>query len=187
MASRPGEDGVLSLSPAALRVAGWVAVIALMAAIALTVRFLGGNADGTAVVPSPGASSSGGPLPIAFGTALDPATGQVTAESRTDRYLLGDTFAYSVPDLPPPAVVYVVVERTTGGPAEVVQAATDGRQDVPPDRGAIAFTVPAERLIGTFGSGTYRMRILLEPDADPIAEGTFQLVAEVAPAPSPSG
>ena len=49
MASRPGEDGVLSLSPAALRVAGWVAVIALIAAIALTVRFLGGNADGTAV------------------------------------------------------------------------------------------------------------------------------------------
>ena len=182
MASRPGEDGVFSLSPRAMRIAGWLAVIALIAVVALAVRVLGGNADGTAVVPSPSASG-GSVLPIAFGTELDPVTGEVTDASRTERFVAGDTFAYSVStDEPPPAAVYVVVDRTAGGVEEVVQSAADGEQLVPADRAAIAFTVPADNLIAGFGPGTYRMRIHLDPDEPPLAEGTFELVAAAAPA-----
>lgn len=184
MASRRGEDGAVALSPQAMRVAGWLAVILLIAAIALAVRILGGNADGTSVVPSPSASS-GAVLPITFGTELDGTTGEVTEASRTDRFVAGDTFAYSVATAaPPPEVVVVVVERTGGGVEEVVQSAAEGEQRLPADRLAIAFMVPADILIREFGPGTYRMRIHLEPEEAPLAQGTFELVVPAAPSPS---
>jgi hypothetical protein len=187
MASRPGEDGTIALSPRAMRIVGWLAVIALIAIIALGVRLLGGNADGTAVVPTPSASARA-LQPIVFGTELEPATSQVTESSRTNRFVAGETFAYSVAtDGEPPAVVYVSVERTEGGVEEFVQPLEDGGQDVPADRTAIAFTVPAENLVSAFGPGTYRMRIHLAPDAGPIAEGTFELVSPASPEASPSG
>ena len=178
---------MLSLSPRALRIAGWLAVIVLIVGIAVSVRLLGGNADGTAVLPSPSARADA-LLPIAFGTALDPVSGEVTDASRTDRFVTGEAFAYSVSsDEPPPQVVYVVVERTGGGPAEVVQSAADGLQELPADRAALAFTVPADVLIDVFGPGTYRMRIQLEPDGAALAEGTFELVVPAAPSGSAGG
>jgi hypothetical protein len=175
MATRPGDGGALTLSPRGLRIAGWLAVIALIALVALAVRLLGGNADGAAVLPSPSASA-GGPLAIAFGTELDPATAQVVEASRTERFIAGDTFAYSVAaDAQRPDVVYVEVVRVTGDAEQVVQAIADGEQQVPAERPAVAFTVPADTLIAAFGTGTYRMRIFADPDATPIAHGTFEL------------
>jgi len=175
MATRPGDGGALMLSPRALRIAGWLAVIALIALIALAVRLLGGNADGTAVLPSP-SPSAGGPLPIAFGTELDPVTARVVDGSRTERFVAGDTFAYSVtPDAERPDVVYVEVVRVGADVEQVVQSTADGQQQVPPERPAVAFTVPADALIAAFGPGTYRMRIFADPEATPIAEGSFEL------------
>ena len=175
MATRPGDGGAPSLSPRALGIAGWLAVIALIALIALAVRLLGGNADGSAVLPSP-SPSAGGPLPIHFGTELDPVTARVLEASRTERFVAGDTFAYSVAhDAERPDVVYVEVVRVAGEAEEVVQAITDGEQQVPTDRPAVAFTVPADVLLTAFGPGTYRMRIFADPEATPIAEGTFEL------------
>jgi hypothetical protein len=176
MASRPGDAGALTLSPRAMGIAGWIAVIALIAIIALAVRLLGGNADGAALLPSPSASP-GGTLPIVFGTELDPATAQVTEASRTDRFIAGDTFAYSVaPEADRPEVVYVEVVRTGGDGEAPVQSAAEGEQAVPPDRPAIAFTVPADNLFSAFGPGSYRMRIYADAGADTaLAEGSFEL------------
>jgi hypothetical protein len=41
----------------------------------------------------------------------------------------------------------------------------------------IAYNVPADELIRVFGPGMYLMRIYLDPEAPPIAEGRFELVA----------
>ena len=167
-----------------MRIAGWLAVIGVIAVVALAVRLLGGNADGTTVLPSP-SQSAGGPAAITFGTALDPTTGQVPDTARTDRFVAGDTFAYSVPaEGERPDVVHVVVERTAGGPAEVVQDVSEGRQIVPADRSAIAFTVPVDLLLDAFGPGTYVMRIHIDSDAAPVAEGSFDLLED---APTSSG
>lgn len=183
MAVRPGS-GRFTLSPRGMRIAGWLAALGAIALIALAVRILGGNADGTAIVPSPSATP-GGPAPIAFGTALDPTSSQVSETARTERFVAGDTFAYSVaPTAGRPDVVYVEVERTGETEPEIVQAAAEGEQAVPADRPAVAFTVPAANLLEAFGPGTYVMRIRAEPDGAPIAEGTFELLAD---APASSG
>ena len=83
MARRRGEDGRLQLTPEQLRWIGWIAAVVLIAGIALVVRVLGGNGDGTAVDPESTPSASAGPAAIAFGTALDPATGMVAADAAT--------------------------------------------------------------------------------------------------------
>lgn len=190
MAQRPGGEGRFTLSGRQRLIAGWLAATALILVIAIVVRFLGGDGDGSPVVPSPSASESGAArAAIAFGTSLDPTSGEVPEGSRESRFAAGDTFAYSVPaggELP--STVYVEVERVGGGAAGVVQeAATEGMQLVPVGRPAIGFTVPAARLLEVFGPGEYVMRIHLHPAADPIAEGSFVLVGEpTAPSGSPS-
>ena len=179
MARRPG-DRELVLSPRARRIAGWVAAVVLVAGIALGVRLVGGSGDGSpggVATPSGTASDA---LPITFGTSLDPGTGLVATASRTTRFEDDETFAYAVPGLvPPPATVYVEVERIGAGEVEVVQA--PARQAVAPGASVTAFSVPAEALLESFGPGEYRMRIYLAPsDELPAAEGTFSLVS-VAP------
>jgi hypothetical protein len=188
MARRPGGEGRVTLSRRQKLIAGWLAAIALILVIAIVVRFLGGDGDGSPVVPSPSASDGGAsPAAITFGTSLDPASGEVPETTRVTRFADGDTFAYSVPaggELP--STVYVGVERVGGGAPGVVQdAATEGIQPVPADRPAIGFTVPAANLLEVFGPGEYVMRIHLDPAADPIAEGSFVLVGE--PTASPPG
>lgn len=188
MARRPGGGGRFTLSRRQKLIAGWLAAIALILVVAVVVRFLGGDGDGSPVVPSPSASQGGAsPAAIAFGTSLDPTSGEVPETARVTRFAGGDTFAYSVPPVGTvPSTVYVGVERVGGGAAGIVQdAATDGEQTVPAGRPAIAFTVPADLLLDAFGPGEYVMRIHLDPAADPIAEGSFVLVGE--PAASPSG
>lgn len=188
MARRPDGEGRIILSGRQKLLAGWLVAIALVLVIALVVRFLGGDGDGTPVVPSPSASdSAAGPAAIVFGTTLDAATGDVPEAARVNRFAAGDTFAYAVPaGGMVPGTVYVGVERIGGGAIGVVQdAATEGVQTVPNGRQAIAFTVPAANLLEAFGPGEYVMRIHADPAADPIAEGTFVLVGE--PVASPSG
>ena len=187
MARRPGADGSFSLGPRERRLVGWIVAIVLVIGIAVVVGLLGGNGDGTPIGPGQSASPSAGTVaPIAFGTALDEATGEVANDAQTDRFTSGDTFAYSMAaseGRAVPSTVYVEVERTGGGTAEVVQsAARDGRQDVPAGRPTVAFTVPAADLLAVFGPGEYRMRIFADPEGDPLAEGSFTLVGDVAPA-----
>ena len=189
MARRPGGEGRFTLSRRQKLIAGWLAAIAVILLIAIVVRFLGGDGDGSPVVPSPSASGdSAGPATITFGTSLDPTSGEVPEAARVTRFADGDTFAYSV--RPPgalPSTVYVEVERVGGGGAGIVQAADpQGVQPVPPGRPAIGFTVPAANLLAVFGPGEYVMRIHLHPAEDPIAEGSFVLVGELTPSPSGS-
>jgi hypothetical protein len=188
MARRPGGEDRFTLSRRQRLIAGWLAAIAVFLVIAIVVQFLGGDGDGSPVVPSPSASEGGAtPAAIAFGTSLDPTSGEVPEAARASRFATGDTFAYSVPaGGVVPSTIYVGVERVGGGATGVVQeAATEGMQPVPAGRPAIGFTVPAANLLGAFGPGEYVMRIHLDPAADPIAQGTFVLVGE--PSASPSG
>jgi hypothetical protein len=173
MARRPGEQGRLTLSPRARLLGGWLAVLLLVLGIAAAVRLLGGNGDGAALLPSP--SVDGEPVhAIVFGTALD-AERLVPADAVTSRFVREDTFAYAVPEAEPASTVYVDVRRVAGGPAEVVQEAVDP-QGIPGAPANIGFTVPAANLFDAFGSGSFEMRIYLDPESTPIAEGTFELV-----------
>jgi hypothetical protein len=185
MARRPGHDERFSLSPRAKRAGGWLAALLLVVGIAVVLNVLGGNGDGAPI----GASASGSAsvtaaAEIAFGTALDPASGQVAEAARSDRFAAGDVFTYSVaPDGPVPPAVYVEVRRTSGGTEEIVQEPIDA--DELPNPNVIAFRVPTDDLLAVFGPGTYLMLIYAEPGGEPIAEGTFELVsADASPAPS---
>jgi len=174
MARRPGEDGRLTLSPRARLIGGWLAALLLVLGIAAAVRLLGGNGDGAAILPSP-SSAAGGPLhPIVFGTALD-AQRLVPADAVTSRFAREDTFAYAVPGAEPASSVYVEVRRVAGGPAEVVQQPVEAQQ-IPDGPANIGFSVPAANLLAVFGPGSFEMRIYLDPESAPIAEGTFELV-----------
>jgi len=179
MARRPGDEGAaFNLSPRALRIGGWIVAVLLIAGIAIVVGLLGGDADAPAVGASPsGSAADAAGTEIDFGTALDPDTGEVAEDSRTDRFAAGDTFVYSVaPDAgtSPPQAVYVEVRRTGGGTVEIAQAPAQAQRL--PNADVIAFTVPADDLLAVFGPGDYLMLIYEDPEADPIAEGTFVLV-----------
>ena len=189
MARRPGEDGAISLGPRERRLLGWIVAIVLVIGVAVVVGVLGGNGDGTPVNPGQSAPPSAGALPpIAFGTSIDAATGEVADDARTERFTTGDTFAYSVrPAGAMPAAIYVEVERTSGGEPEVVQTATpENEQPITAGRPAVAFTVAADILLAEWGPGEYRMRIFTEPGGDPLAEGSFTLVGAVAPGSAPA-
>jgi hypothetical protein len=181
MARRPGLDGRFSLSPRERRILGWVVALVLVLGIALVVRVVGGDADGAPVGAEGSASPSAvAALEIAFGTAIDAATGEVAADARTNRFGSADPFAYSVRPPPPvPTTIYVEVERTGGGTPEIVQG-PDSDWDQPVAEGSvtIAFTVPAANLLAEFGPGEYRMRIFDNPDVGPMAEGAFVLLAD---------
>ncbi|MGI8930547.1 MAG: hypothetical protein ACR2F5_04485 [Candidatus Limnocylindria bacterium] len=175
MARRPGERTVV-VPPRARRIAGWVAAVALVGGIALGVRLIGGSGDGSPADAAPSGPSTEA-APITFGTLLDPATGLVANAAQTVRFAEGDSFAYSVAGVPPGASVNVEVERVSGGALEIVQPSSP--QSLGPGAAAIAFTVPADRLIEAFGPGEYRMRIYFPGASKPAAEGTFGLVATV--------
>ena len=183
MARGPGDDESFSLSPQARRIGGWIAAVLLIIGIAVVVRVLGGNGDGTVVTPSPSGSGAPGATAITFGTALDTATGEVAVDARVNRFADGDAFAYSVaPSGTVPPAVYV--EVLEAGTAEPAQAPVDPQNVTNPE--IIAFSVPATVLLAAFGPGEYLMRIYADPAADPIAEGSFELIAaEGSPAVSP--
>jgi hypothetical protein len=181
MARRTGEGGRVALSPRARLIAGWVVALLLVLGIAGAVRLLGESADQGAVAPSPSSGSAGPLLPIVFGTELSTER-VVPVEARTATFERGMTFAYAVDGGEPAAEVYVEVERTDGGRLEPVQEPVDA-QPIPDAPALIGFTVPTAVLLDAWGPGAYVMRIYLEPDGAPIAEGGFVLVeaAETPP------
>jgi len=185
MARRPDGDDPFTLSPRARWIGGWIAAALLIGGIALAFRLLGGNGDGTVVAPSPSSSAALAATTIAFGTALDPATGEVAADTRSDRFADGDSFVYSVPASgTEPTAVFVEVRRTAGGVVETAQEPLDAQ--ALPNPPVIAFTVPAADLLAVFGPGEYLMLVYADPAGDPIAEGRFELVGPtVSPAASP--
>ena len=187
MARRPGGDVRTTLSPRARNIGGWLVALLLVLGIAVVVRVLGGNGDGPPIGTTPSGSAIADDLPpIAFGTAIDPASGQVAESTRTDRFVTGETFAYSVApgEGDVPAAVYVEVRRLGGAVEEIAQEPVDDQ--TLPDPTVIAFTVPTEDLLAVFGAGKYLMLIYAEPDGQPIAAGRFELVsAEGSPAASP--
>jgi hypothetical protein len=189
MARRPGEDGRFSLGPRERRLLGWIVALVLVIGIAVVVGVLGGNGDGAPVAPGQSASPSANTgLPITFGTAMDETTRGIPADARTNRFTIDDTFAYSIrPSGELPAAIYVEVERTGGGPQEIVQTATpENEQPVTAGRPAIAFSVAASVLFDEFGPGEYRMSVFSEPGDAPLAVGTFALVGAIDPSAAPS-
>ena len=173
MARRPGESGPLGLSPRARQIAGWLAALLLVLGIAGAVRFLGESGEDGAAAPSP-SSTNGGLLPIVFGT--EPTAERVVpVRARTTSFERGMTFAYAVDGGEPAEAIYVAVRRIGGGTLETVQEPVDA-QAIPGAPALIGFTVPAADLVDAWGPGEYLMRIHLEPDDRPIAEGRFVLV-----------
>lgn len=189
MARRPGDEPRISLSPRARFIGGWVVAALLFGGIALIVGILGGDGDGTGVLPSAPASASAGPpaAPIAFGTAIDPVTGEVSDEAATTEFVDGDPFAYSVrPVVAPPTDIYVEVRRADDPDAAPVQVPS--HQSLADGARVIAFVVDATDLIAAFGPGAYLMRIYADPaGGTPIAEGAFELIATLPASPSSSG
>jgi hypothetical protein len=180
MARPPGDGGRFRLSPRARQLAGWVAALLLVLGIAGAVRLLGESADEGAAVPSPSGGDGAATLAIAFGTELSTER-VVPVGARATSFERADTFAYAVIGGEPADAVYVEVERTDGGPSEVVQAPVEA-QRIPDAPALIGFTVPAANLLDAWGPGAYLMRIYLEPGDEPIAEGRFVL-AEAASSP----
>lgn len=162
----------MALSPRARLIAGWLAAVLIVLGIAGAVRLLGESGEG-AVVPSP-SSDAAGTLPIVFGTELT-AERVVPVEARTTRFSPETTFAYAVDGGEPANAIYVEVERTDGGPLETVQEPVEAQQ-IPDAPALIGFTVPTANLLDAWGPGAYLMRIYLEPEGAPIAEGAFVLV-----------
>lgn len=143
----------------------------------IVVAFLVGRAGSESGLPSPTPSASAsGPLPIAFGTALDPVTGE--ASQLTERFRAADPIAYSVLLSAAPGVDSILVEivRLGGGGQAVVQEPS--RQGIVATSLVIGFTfaVPTSELLDAWGPGDYAMRIYLPEATDPLAAGRFTLV-----------
>jgi hypothetical protein len=183
MARRPDDSRTFSVPPAARGLVGWAAVALLLVTIAIAARLIGTAGEDALAVDrvSPSASAAPSAPAIAFGTAIDPVTGEVAASSTTSTFGAGDDFAYSVrPAVAPPATIYVEVLRTGSDPATVQAPAP---QTLPEGAALIAFVVPADALLADFGPGDFVMRIFARPTEAPIAVGTFRL----AGAPASSG
>jgi hypothetical protein len=179
MATRTASDGSVTGAPQVRTIAGWLIAIGIIVGAAFFVGRLG-SPDAPAAGAGASAEATPTVLAIAFGTAIDPATGEVAADLRTSRFAAGDMFAYSVP--PGVAIgptVYVEVLRIATD-ASAVPVQTPAPQDMQPEAVVIAFAVPADWLLRDFGPGAYVMRIYIERGAAPIAEGRFELVAPAA-------
>ena len=160
------------LSPRAQAWLGWAAAAVGVGVVAFLVGRAGSDAELPPTSPSP---SAAGPLSIAYGTALDPVTGE--AVQATDRFREGDPFAYSVRMPRAPGVDRILVE--------IIRLNPDGSETVaqrPSDQGIIAtspvfaFKVQTTDLLLAWGPGTYAMRIYLPGAADAMAAGRFTLV-----------
>ena len=154
----------------------WIGWAAAAAGVVL-VAFLVGRAGSDAGLPSPTPSpSAAGPLPILFGTALDPASGE--AINPTDRFRASERIAYSFRLAAALGVETIMVQiaRLDGEGETVVQEPSP--QGIAPSSRLIGFTfaVPTSELLTAWGPGAYVMRIYLPGSADPFAAGRFTLV-----------
>jgi hypothetical protein len=160
-----------SAAPQTRTILSWAAAVLLLVALAFIV---GRPATETGVLggtPSPSATP---PLAIAFGTGLDPATN--VAVERTDRFLAGDPFAYSVTLNAAPGTDTILVEvaRVVAGVQTVVQEPSV--QKIVPEAPTFAFQVLTDDLLTAWGPGDYEMRISFTAGEPPFAVGSFTLV-----------
>lgn len=163
--------------PRARGIIGWVGAVVVIAAVALIVGRPGTDAEGGRSTPSAAPS----PLAIAFGTSVDPVSG--AAASPTTTFRGGEPFVYSA-TLPAPVGttdVYVEVLRDTDGTLNQVQAPQ--LQHTIADSPVIVYSVTTDGLIQAFGTGTFVLRIYVDPTKAPIAEGRFRILS----APGSSG
>ncbi|MDQ3689623.1 MAG: hypothetical protein M3406_06230 [Chloroflexota bacterium] len=175
MASRPDADGGGIRWPQGRWILGVIAAALLLGAAILAVQLLVANDEGTVPDSTPSGSAGSGTAVITFGTELDPATNEVAADARTDRFSEGDQFVYSVPAPETiPNAVYVEVRPAGDGSAAAVQDPVDAQPVTTTN--AIAFSVQASALLADFGAGQFRMLIYADPAAAPIGDGTFTLV-----------
>jgi hypothetical protein len=131
--------------------------------------------------PSP--TPAAGPLPITFGTALDPETYLVTAEKTSFRH--ADPFAYSVNPTMNPGVpdVYVSVLQYRAGELVILQPPSPQR--LLPEPPSFGYVTTAEKMIEGFGYGWFTMRIQLAADGPVYAEGRFELIDPTVPQVDP--
>lgn len=158
-----------------LRTQTWLAWAAAAVGVAV-VAFLVGRAGSEAGLPSPTPSPSAlGPLPIAYGAALDPVSGE--AIQPTDRFRDGDPFAYSVrmPAAPGNDTILVQIIRLNADGTETV-AQPPSEQGIVPTSRVFAFNVLTSTLLDAWGPGDYAMRIYLPGAGEPFAAGRFTLV-----------
>jgi hypothetical protein len=151
---------------------GWAAAALGVGVVAFVI----GRAGSEAGLPSPDPSPSAVDLlPITYGAALDPVSGE--AIQPTDRFRDGDLFAYSVRMPAPPGVDTILVEiiRLNDDATETV-AQTPSEQGIVATSTVFAFEVQASTLLDAWGPGTYAMRIYLPGGSDPFAAGRFTLV-----------
>jgi hypothetical protein len=152
---------------------GWGAAALIMIAIAFIVGRPGGEQGLLSATPS---ATPTPPLPIVFGTGLDPATNQATGA--TDRFRSADPFAYSVTLPAAPGVEEILVEvvRLDGQQRMVVQEPSVQR--ILPEPRTFAFQVRAVDLLAAWGAGEFEMRISLPGSANLLATGRFTLLAQ---------
>lgn len=157
------------------RASTWLAWLVVAAAVAV-VAFFVGRAGSEIDIASPTPSPTPAPLSVAFGTALDPVSGE--AINPTDRFRAGDPIAYSVrlPAALGVDSILVEIARHDAGGETVVQRPS--RQGIVATSRTIAFSfaVSTGELLATWGPGDYTMRISLPGAAAPFAVGGFTLV-----------
>jgi hypothetical protein len=131
--------------------------------------------------PSP--TPTAGPLPITFGTALDPDTYLVTVPLSSFRH--SDPFAYSVNPPANPGVpnVYVAVSQYRAGEQVVLQPPSPQR--LLPAPASFGYETTAATMIDGFGYGWFTMTIHLDPAGPVYAQGRFELVDPVPPQVDP--
>ena len=119
------------------------------------------------------------PLPITFGSALDPDTYLVTHP--TDEFGPTDHFAYSVnpPTHPGVAQVYIAVIQYQAGQEVVLQSPT--AQRLLPAPVSFGYETETADLIELFGYGRFTMRIYLDPAGPVYAHGRFEVVEPAVP------
>lgn len=179
--ARPNIEGrgLPEPGPKARVILGWVGAAVVVGVVAFIVGRPVGDANQPGALGSVVPSAVAQPLPIAFGTALDPIS--LAATEPTTTFRRGDPFAYSVQLAEAVGVdtIYVRVDRVGDAPS-TVQDWSEGDQRVDPELAVISFLVPADLLLEDFGAGDYEMRVSLEPAGAILALGTFRLVEEPA-------
>jgi hypothetical protein len=166
MASRGG-----TLSRRIRLAAGWTGALVLIGIVAF---IFGGPGRDAGVLGATPSASVRNPLPVVFGTAIDGTSGE--AAKRTTSFRRADTFVYSVRLAAPVGAtsVYVEVLRDSGGTLTQLQAPT--RLATVPNRSVIAKRLTVTSLVDAFGTGSFVLRIYLDPSLAPIAAGKFSIL-----------
>jgi len=169
--ARPGESSWVPTGR--IRAVGvWVVVAVAIVILALIVGRPSDGQAGRTSTPEPSASDQPS---LTFGTSLDPRTN--VALDPVDTYRPGGTLAYSLTLAEPLGVaeVLISVDRVSGGERVTVQEPTG--QVVDAGRSTFGVEVPVDRLLESWGPGTYLLNVFLAVGDQPIASGRFTLRA----------